>query len=254
MANLTKQHKKMKKLLFIICVSLMTISLSSCFVKVEEAYGKKDSIEYNNVKPFERIDVYGYCIVRYYNDSTYHIKVVKPSKYSFEYKVSEKDGILTINSCRNGNSEKDGHRYTSFGANDFDRVVVDIYSPRLSYVAMNGNGSFWADNVTTDSLITILEGNGTINFCNLQCKKLDAKLSGNGCLSFDKVKSAKTALELGGNGTISGNFTDGGDLLVDLNGNGSISVGGNVNTYQANKSGNCGIYRDDLKVRSEQAK
>ena len=112
--------------------------------------------------------------------------------------------------------------------NSKEGIRIDIITPRLEEVVLNGNASFFGENkVTTEEMNLIVKGAGRIEL-NLKAKDLDCEISGTGEIILN---GATEELDIKINGTANVEALELAAKSVDIKVNGA----GDIRVYALDK-------------------
>ena len=248
-------------------VLVMTMGTTSCMSEWRTKSFLSDGpkiTESRQANGFEEIEINGSPRVCYTQADSFSIQIVGTREAVDNILTEVKGKTLTIR-----NRGKIKILNVSLG-ND-DGLTVNVTSPDLTAVRLNGSGDFESNRrIDTDRMDIVLRGSGDIDIKDVICDRCEVNLTGSGDISLGNLEAMeasatligsgdinlklqrvqKTLLSLKGSGDIDTEFKEGcGAVDCELRGSGDISLKGTIKRFNHHKSGSGDIDYDRLTVK-----
>lgn len=248
----------MRKRVFLLTVmgaSVVTLLLSSCIFRRTRSWTRSDAplvSENRSVSDFEKIEVNGSPMVYYSQADSVSVIVKGPKDLVENIQTDVSGGLLTIR-----NRGKIG--VLNIQLDDAEEAAVYVTTPDLTAIRLNGSGDFVShQRIDSDEMEIMLKGSGDIDIRDLICDRcqislvgsgdlhvdcleardVDASLIGSGDMKLNARNVVSTMLALNGSGDIEADFQRGCKRLdCNLRGSGEISLSGQIEHFNAQKSG-----------------
>ena len=240
----------------------MVVLTTSCVN--QKAVFEKTVSENRVLKDFEEIEINGSPTVYYTQGNKFSVTVKGPESQVNNI-ITEKDGKTLI--IRN----KGKIGFVNFQLGDEGDLTVDVTSPDLIGIRLNGSGDFISEKrIDTDELDIMLRGSGDIDVKDVICDRCNVELIGSGDIDLDCMDTREMSASLVGSGDIElhlWNTTDtrlalkgSGDIMAtfhdhcdavecELRGSGDITLKGQVSHFSKEKSGSGDVSVGQLSIR-----
>lgn len=221
----------------------LVVLVGSCNWKIERELWRSEKSKvvknYENLAPFDRIQIDATCHVSYTQGDTTKVKVVASEPEVMQKTiVKSADGVLKIRTKGWSNWKRK------------KSVSIYITSPDLIEVDMHGAGNFQVEGpLDTDTLLLNLQGAGNMEFPDIICDRVDAHLRGVGNIEFAHLQTQQAEFSLRGVGNIDAHFVKSGSVKCWLQGVGDISLSGEARSLQKTVQGTGKIDDEALKTR-----
>jgi len=208
----------------------------SCSISGIKGNGNLKTLE-RPVSAFEKITCAGAVEVRFHAGETYRAIVTVDENLDEYVEIYTKNNVLNIGT-------KKGHSYS------FTKFWVDVYSPVLTSVSINGSGSFEGiDKIAASTFESNISGSGKIEG-TIESDHFSATISGSGKITFAGA-SKDANIDISGSGDFNGNELNVKNATVNISGSGTANIYADDN-LQANIAGSGNInYRGEAKIDSK---
>ncbi|MDR2927986.1 MAG: DUF2807 domain-containing protein [Cytophagaceae bacterium] len=196
---------------FFLMIIIAACLLSSCHGGFfEDGNGHLVTTE-RDVAAFDRLKIKGCAEVHYHYSKEQLVEVTVDSNLDDATDIYVKKGVLIVSERR--------------GWHDFTRYVVDVYTPDLAGVEIEGSGDFFTDDdIDTHTFTADIEGSGKITVSGV-CDNLEVEISGSGDFNGQGITISHAEVEINGSGNVRLCVTS--YLHVEINGSGDVYYRGN---------------------------
>lgn len=217
----------------IMMLMMSAVLLTACQIKLNDDKGS-EATSVRHCRPFEQIEMNGYCKVIFVQSDTFGVKVVGPRKQVDNVITSFDGGTLKIDM-----SESFSHKM----------CTVYVTSPDLIRLTVDGAGSFKVDKpLDTDTLQVFMKGVGKVDIDRVICDKMSITLQGLGKVEVDHLTTQYADVQLKGVGKVDLDFDYANRVNCTLQGVGEINLSGKVIHLNHTTQGSGKIDTSDLMV------
>ena len=190
-----------------------------------------------SVSSFEKIAVHGFAEVLFYASEEHRVVVTVDENLENFVEIFTKNNTLNIDVKKNVSCS-------------FTKYLVEVYSPVLTGVSLDGLGTFEAmDYIVASKFETSISGSGTIKGA-IECENFSAKISGLGGMTITG-NSKNANISISGSGKFSGEEFETRDATVNISGLGNVYIGVTDN-LKVNISGSGNLhYSGEPKIDSK---
>lgn len=230
----------MSKIITAIALSLMLVSTTSCYVRVNDKFEKLTNSKSVSVKPcgetvsqsytFDKISSIlinnGHLDYTQGDSETPYVIITTDKNYLEHIDVTNEDGALSvIANIKNLNSKND--------------IKISVYSRTLEslYIAGAGEMNSHSINVEKDLFEASISGAGELNIDSLRGHDMNISVIGAGNLNIGSVKANDCSIVIAGAGDADAFFEKARNVSVSLSGAGDITLGGECDFVDASGSG-----------------